>query len=146
MADKTNHLRVFFINNYLQYIKGFQKSFNQKVSKTDINISLTWCILRTSLFLYQLILPRWSLKLAFSVQLVYKSPWVSQNAGLSFVDGNTLLHRDVNPKVTFANKTQHILLFVTKIQSSIGLLKSFIVGKYLYHLVKTLKTPLCNVK
>ena len=50
----------------------------------------------------------------------------------------THLHRDVNPKFTFANKTQHILSFVTEIQSSIGLLKSFIVGKYPYQHSKTI--------
>ena len=60
---------------------------------------------------------------------------------------STHLHRDVNPKFTFANKTQYILSFVTEIQSYIiGVLKSFIVGNYPYQLVKTLKTPLCNVK
>ena len=52
------------------------------------------------------------------------------------------LHRDVNPKVTFTNKTQHIFSFVTEIQSYIGLLKSFIVGNYPYQLLKTLK-PHC---
>ena len=50
----------------------------------------------------------------------------------------THLHRDVHPKVMFANKTQYILLFVTEIQSSIGLLKSFIVGKYPYQHSKTI--------
>ena len=50
----------------------------------------------------------------------------------------TPLHRVVNPKFTFANKTQHILSFVTEIQSSIGLLKSFIVGKYPYQHSKTI--------
>ena len=59
---------------------------------------------------------------------------------------STHLHRDVNLKATFANKTQHIFLFVTKIQSYIGFLKSFIVGNYPYQLMKTLKNPLCNVK
>ena len=51
---------------------------------------------------------------------------------------HTPLHRVVNPKFTFANKTQYILSFVTEIQSSIGLLKSFIVGKYPYQHSKTI--------
>ena len=51
---------------------------------------------------------------------------------------DTPLHRVVNPKFTSANKTQHILSFVTEIQSSIGLLKSFIVGKYPYQHSKTI--------
>ena len=47
-------------------------------------------------------------------------------------------HRVLNPKVMFAQMTQHILSFVTEIQSSIGLLKSFIVGKYPYQHSKTI--------
>ena len=58
----------------------------------------------------------------------------------------TPLHRVVNPKVTFAQKTQLILSFVTEIRSPIGFLKSFTVGKYPYQHAKTVKTTLCNVK
>ena len=58
----------------------------------------------------------------------------------------TPLHRVVNPKVTFAQRTQQILSFVTKIRSPIGFFKSFTVGKYPYQHAKTVISTLCNVK